>query len=431
MQVILLTAWTSSRMSPISDKSLLKICWKSVVEHQINNILSSWIDDFLIICNEKNILEIKNICKNKKWNFNFVIQKNQKDWMKWAIESCWKLAKKEVFIISSNDIVEKSIFEKMLKESQKNKYFWLICGKVVDNYFPGGYISLDENWFLNNIVEKPWEWNEPSNKINLVLHIWNDFKSFQEKILDFHNSTDDAYEKVIKYFSCEKEQKIKIIEYSGFWQAIKYPWHLFSLTNYFLNLQKESKNIISSKSNISKSTILKGDWIIVEKWVKIFENAIISGPCYIWENSIIGSGAFIRESSIGKNCTIWFNSEIARSLIQNNVWTHNNYIWDSIIDKNVSFWAGTITWNLRLDEEEIKVEIKWEKIKTWLNKIWAFIGKNCRFWINLSLNPWIKVWENSMIWWWISIVENIEKNSLIYGKVEIIKKANLKEIKKR
>ena len=431
MQVILLAAGSSSRMAPISDKALLKICGKSIIEHQIDTIYSSWISDFLIVCNKLNISEIKKICEKKSWNFDFVIQEKQEDWMKWAIEACGKLAKEKVFIVSSNDIVEKSIFFEMLSASKKNNYFWVVCGKVVDSYFPGGYISLNKEWFLVDIVEKPGEWNEPSNKINLVLHIWNDFKSFQQKIWEFHNSTDDAYEKTIQYFCSHSSTKIKIVEYFGFWQAIKYPWHLFSLTNYFLNLQENWENQISSEAKVSEKATLKGNGIIVEKWVKIYENAIISGPCFIWKNTIIGSGAFLRESSIGENCTIWFNSEIARSLIQDKVWTHNNYIWDSIIDKNVSFWAGTITWNLRLDEKEVSVEIKWKKIKTGLNKIWAFIGKNCRFWINWSLNPWIKIWENSMIWWSISIVENVEKNSLVYWKFQLIKKPNLKQIKER
>lgn len=428
MQIILLAAGSSSRMKPLSDKSLLKISWKSVIEHQINIILSSWIDDFLIVCNDWNIEKIKEICKWKKWNYQFTIQKNQNDWMKWAIESCEKLTKEKVFIISSNDIVEKDIFEKMLLESEKNDNFWVICGKIVDTYFPGGYISLDKNWFLTDIVEKPGEWNEPSNKINLVLHIWNNFWDFQKIIKKFHNSTDDAYEKTIQYLVQEKCEKVKIVEYNGFWQAIKYPWHLFSLNNYFLNQQE---NYISTESEISEKAKLRWKWIIVEKWVKIFENANIVGPSYIWENTIIWNNCFIRNSSIWKDCVIWFNSEVSRSILQDKVWTHNNYIWDSIIDKNVSFWAGTITWNLRLDEWDISVEIKWKKIKTWLNKIWAFIGKDCRFGINTSLNPWIKIWENTIIAGWITLVENIEKNSFIYGKVELIKKVNNKQILER
>ena len=429
MQIILLAAGTSSRMAPLSDKTLFKICWKTIIEHQVDTIISAWFNDFLIVCNKENIKHFKLIfSKKEKITFQYVIQKNLKNWMKWAIESCENKTKKNVFIVSSNDIVEKYIFEKMLKVSKKNVNYWLICGKIVDKYFPGGYISKGENWNLIDIVEKPGEWKEPSNQINLVLHIWNDFKDFQKKMSTFHNSTDDAYEKTIQYICQNWGEKIEIVEYNGFWQAVKYPWHINILTKYFLNNQS---NKISSESNISKSAVLKGNGIVVEKWVKIFENVIIQWPTYIWENSIIWNNTLIRNSSIWENCVIWFWSEVCRSCLQNSIWTHLNYIWDSVLEENVSFWAWTTTWNLRLDEEEVLIEIKWEKIKTWTNKLWVFIWKNCRVWINVSINPWVKIGENSLIWAGIILWENLWENSFIYWKTEIIKKKNKKKVLKR
>ena len=298
----------------------------------------------------------------------------------------------------------------------------------MEKYFPWWYISHDEKWFLKDIVEKPWEWKEPSNKINLVLHYWKNFDVFNKKLKSFDNSTDDAYELCIKFFAQEKCEKIKIIEYKWFWQAIKYPWHLFILNNYFLEKQKNIKNKqnifqkllnFNKKNNlnihksckISKNVLFKGEWIVVDKWVKIFENAVIQGPTYIWKNSIIWNNSLIIKSSIWENCIIWYSTEITRSLIQSNINFHNNYIWDSIIDSNVNIWWWTVFWNLRLDNKEILVEIKWKKINSWLKKIWAFVGKNCKLWINISINPWIKIWENSLIIGWISILKNILKNS--------------------
>jgi len=440
MKIILLTAWISSRMKPLSDKSLLKICWKSIIQHQVETILSAWLNEIIFICNDKNISEIKKIFLedtkflknfwNKKNIFDFIIQKNQEDWMKGAINSCQKLIPKDAFIISSNDIVEKEIFEKIAAEWQKSNHFWVICGKVVEKYFPWWYISLDKNWFLKDIVEKPWGWNEPSDKVNLVLHYWQDFKTFTQKLKSFDNSTDDAYEKCIKYFTQEKCEKIKIIDYKWFWQAVKYPFHLLILNNYFLEKQKNNKNTqniftkllnlnknkiskIHKSAKIGNNVVFKWDWIIVDKWVKIMENVTITGPAYIWKNSIIWNNSLIIESSIWENCVIWYSTEITRSLIQDNINFHNNYIWDSIIDSNVNIWGWTVFWNLRLDNRDVLVEIKWKKINSWMKKIWAFVWKNCKLWINISLNPWIKIWENSLIIWWISILKNIDKNSII------------------
>ena len=429
MKVILLAWWKSSRMKPLSDKSLFKICWKSVIQHQVETILWAWFSDFVIVCNDENIWEIKKIfLENKKFtknNFEFVIQKNQNDGMKWAIEDCVKKIEKDVLIVSSNDIVEKDIFKKIARESQKWECFWLICGKVVEKYFPGWYVSVDEKWFLKDIVEKPWEGNEPSNKINLVIHYWKNFQDFHKKLQSFDNSTDNAYEQCIKFFAQKKCEKIKIIDYNWYWQAIKYPWHLLLLNNFFLENQKKNqkfekifqkiwkifwkwKNKISKSTQIAESAILKWEWIIVEKWAKILENAVLVGPVYIWENSIIWTNSFIRESSIWKNCVIWFSTEIARSLVQDNVNFHKNYIWDSVIDSWVNIWWWTVTWNLRLDKWEIKVKIKWERVKTWMDKIWVFIWKNAQLGINLSLNPGLKIWKWAMLVGWVWVFKDIE-----------------------
>ena len=98
---------------------------------------------------------------------------------------------------------------------------------------------------------------------------------------------------------------------------------------------------------------------------------------------------------------------MARSFWGDKVWTHSNYVGDSVIGNNVSFGAGSITGNLRLDEGEITVNLNGEKQRTGVNKLGLICGNNVRVGINTSLMPGLKVGAGSFIgagivvgsWW--------------------------------
>ncbi len=421
MQIILLCAGVSSRMQPISEKIFLEFCGKPLLEHQIENISSfSDFKDFVIVGNDKNIKRIIDICsKFKRLNFVFCIQENLKDGMKGAISACKDKIYTAALVVNSNDIVEKFLLKEVLKISKKSNYDSIICGKIVEKYFPGGYLSINKKGFLVDIVEKPGEGNEPSDIINIVVHYFKNFSEFIKIVEKENNSTDDAYEIGLKKY-CKKKD-VFVLRYRGFWQALKYPWHILDLQNYFLS---KTKSFISPNSQIAKNVTIRGN-VYIEKGVKVFEGATIVGPAYIGENCVVGNNSFIRESIIGKNCVIGFNTEITRSFLHKNIWTHSNYIGDSIIDQNVSFGSGTITGNLRLDENEIYVEIKGEKIASGKNKLGSIVGENTRFGINCSINPGIKVGGGAFIASGVNVQKNVENNVFIYSRQELIKKRNI------
>jgi bifunctional UDP-N-acetylglucosamine pyrophosphorylase/glucosamine-1-phosphate N-acetyltransferase len=65
---------------------------------------------------------------------------------------------------------------------------------------------------------------------------------------------------------------------------------------------------------------------------------------------------------------------------------HLNYIGDSIIGENCNFGAGTKIANLRLDEKEIYVSVKGERISTGRKKFGAIVGDGVKTGINVSIN---------------------------------------------
>jgi bifunctional UDP-N-acetylglucosamine pyrophosphorylase/glucosamine-1-phosphate N-acetyltransferase len=121
---------------------------------------------------------------------------------------------------------------------------------------------------------------------------------------------------------------------------------------------------------------------------------------------------------------VGFSSEIKHSYIANNCWFHSNYIGDSIISNNCSFGAGTVTGNLRFDNENIKVNVKGEKIDTKLDKLGAIIGEDSKIGINASLMPGVKIGPNSIVGPHVTLKEDLEPNTIIFVKQEHLKKEN-------
>ena len=124
----------------------------------------------------------------------------------------------------------------------------------------------------------------------------------------------------------------------------------------------------------------------LEENVRIMENAVVRGPCYIGKNSVIGNNVLIREGvHIGDDCVVGFSTEIKHSYIGDRCWFHSNYIGDSIIADRCSFGAGTITANLRFDEEEVTVLDNGRPLNSGLNRLGAIIGADSKTGVNVSI----------------------------------------------
>ncbi len=419
MNVILLAAGHSSRLKPISNKNLLKFCGKTLIEHQVKTLKNAGYKNIIIVGNKENLNDFKEIFIDYQ-NICFAEQKDMSGGMAAGILAGSEfINEKKVTIMSTNDVFEPRLFTDIMSEMEKDVDS-VIVGKKMEKYFPGGYIELDENNFITNIIEKPGEGNEPSDLVNIVFHNYKNFPDFLNYIKNADTEKDDIYEVALDNYIKNGNAKIKAFKYDGFWQAVKYPWHVLDLMNHFLEKQEK---YIASDVKIADTAIIKGN-VIIESGVKIFDNVIINGPVYIGKNSIIANNSLVRESIIGDNCTIGFSTEVARSYLNHGVWTHSNYIGDSIIDYNVSFGAGTVLGNLRFDEKNIKVNIKDYKVDSQRNKLGAIIGNGVRFGINSGTNPGIKIGKHTFIGGGIIIDRDIDDKKLHILKQETITKDN-------
>ena len=210
--------------------------------------------------------------------------------------------------------------------------------------------------------------------------------------------------------------KYKAVKYNGFWQPVKYPWHILDAMDYF---SQSINTSISSTCSISSGVVIDGN-VIIEDNVRILEGAIIKGPAYIGQNSLIGNGALVRASFIGQTSVIGYATEIKHSYIGDNCWFHTNYIGDSIIDSNCSFGSGAVTANYRLDEREISVWIGKRNINTGRDKFGIIAGAGCRIGINASFMPGVKLGANSFVGAHVCLTKDLDNDKMAIAKSEYI-----------
>jgi len=420
MKVVFLCGGVGKRMSPLSeDKFLLKFLGKTLLQHQIEQAKEAGLIEFVLIGNPNNIDKIRSVARTISGiDPAFAIQQEPRGMADALLSASALLANGPFVLVNSNDIFETSAYVQLLDEYQRDGWYsgYLIARQVQD-YFPGGYLVVNEDSEIGHVVEKPSRGKEPSNLVNIVVHLHNEPQQLLGYLAKTGSNRDDVYERALNRM-IDNGRRMKAVIYNGSWQAIKYPWHVLDAMDYFLG---QVKRQISPSVQISKKAVIDGD-VLIEQNVKVLEGAIIRGPSYIGQNSIIGNGVLIRNSVIGEDCVVGYGTEIKHSYIGDKCWFHKNYFGDSVVGNDCSFGAGTITANLRLDEACISVRFGDEKIDTGLNKLGAFIGNGVRTGINVSLMPGRKVGERCFVGPHVCLTYDLPagKMALNNGHYEII-----------
>jgi bifunctional UDP-N-acetylglucosamine pyrophosphorylase/glucosamine-1-phosphate N-acetyltransferase len=388
MHAILLLGGKSRRFWPLPDKALFPICGKTLLEHKIAQLKAAGISKIVVVGGSHNADMVKNILPR---DATLVLQDDAAPGMHGALMAALPLCRESpVLIVSSNDVVEPSAIAAII-EAAAAADGGAILAQRVSRYFPGGYLTLEGNR-VTGIIEKPGEGNEPSDLVNIVLHAHNDPAMLLTALCEIHNGNDDGYERAVQ--SLLARRAYHAVAYEGFWQPVKYPWHILILLERALQGLKSSS--IHASAQVHPTAVIEGS-VWIQEGAKILPHATLVGPCTIGKRSVIGTSALVRQSSIGDDCVIGFGTEVKGSVLSSHVWTHMSYIGDSVVGSNVAFGGGTVTGNYRLDEGDISSMCDGEMIATHLKKFGTVIGQDSRIGIRTAINPGIKIGGGSFI----------------------------------
>jgi len=413
MKVVLLCGGIGKRMFPLTeDKFLLRFLGKTLLKHQIETAKGAGLTEFVIVGNPQNMGRIAEIVSNVPGIEAQLVLQKERLGIADALKSASQFLDGQIIVVNPNDVFEGLAYTKLLEAQKAEPAVSYLLGCEVKDYFPGGYLVVSDEGDLTRIIEKPGEGKEPSNLVNVMVHLHTDLKRLLKYTEHVQTDKDDVYECAIDAMARDTH-RIKVIPYAGFWSPIKYPWHIFPLVQWFLD---RSQKYISPSTYISEKATIEGKVVIGDN-VRVLENAVIRGPAYIGPNSVIGNNSLVRNSShIGADCVVGYSTEVKGSYIGDRCWFHMSYIGDSVIGDDCSFGAGTVLANFRFDERNISVRIGDESVDTGRDRFGAIIGNNSKTGVNVSVTPGVRIGPNSIVGPHVCLTNDLEPDSFILAE---------------
>lgn len=398
-QAVILAAGESSRFWPLnqSHKSLIKIMGKPLIYYTIESLKRAGIKDVIIVQGPKKDIkeELKNY--NLEVNIKYVVQSAAKG-MGNALAAAQNLISGPFFVLHAHKINAGDHLGLMMEKFKESKAEFILLGIKTNQPWLYGILKLEGDK-VKGLIEKPEKGREPSNIKAIGIYL------LSQKFFEYYKKVPEnqyAFEEALDFCVKENEARVAMVEKDP--PTYKYPWHLFEITKFLMN------KYLGNKAHIGKNA-------------KIYEGAIVKGPCYIGDNCVIGNNSLIREYvNLENNVLIGALAEVTRSIFQEDIHCHSGYFGDSIFGRGCRLGAGNITANVRIDRGEIKSTVNGEKIDTGLNSLGCIMGENTKTGIHCSLMPGVLIGSNCQITPGSIVFENIGDNTDFYVELKKFKK---------
>ncbi len=219
------------------------------------------------------------------------------------------------------------------------------------------------------------------------------------------------------------------------------PWDLMEANQiYNHTITTNIMTTITPGSTISDEAIIRGE-VVLGKNSHIGSGVIIEGNCIIGDNTIIDNGAIIgsncvignncsiknnckiaSHSSIGNNCIIDHTAEFLGGVLFDKVYLYHYGEYYGVIGKNSDLGAGTTCGTLRFDDGNTSHYVKGKRINPKKHGNACYIGDYSRTGVGVILQPGCKIGNKCVVSSGVILNEDLEDNTLIYPKQELIKK---------
>ncbi|HEX2618688.1 MAG TPA: sugar phosphate nucleotidyltransferase [Phototrophicaceae bacterium] len=420
--LIILAGGASSRMWPLREKSLLCFGAEPLMITQLKRYQTYGFEQVVIVGNPENESIIRDlVAQIIGMKITVVVQPEAKgmgDALLCAESALGDKRDAAIYVNQIHDLVDGALHLNMLKAYQANPAETLLAGVEMQEYFPGGYLQVDSSGRITNIIEKPGAEHRPSNLVNIVAHIHAHAGRLLDAIRQEYTlaaTPDDHYERAMAKLM--QDSVYRVVPYQGHWSALKYPWHVLDIMDYFLS-QIEGQTIAPT-AFIAPTASISGKVVIGEN-VKVFPGAAVVGPVYIGAGTIVGNNSLVRASMVLDKCEVGFTTEIARSYIADHCAMHACRVLDSIFAPGVNFSAGCTTANLRIDKGFVMGMVKGQKINTGRNKLGAIIGENAFLGVDVMTMPGVKIGEGAQVGPGTHIHHDVQNHQRVYVKQELV-----------
>jgi len=421
MKAVILAAGEGVRLQPITStrpKHLIKVGGKPILEHCLNAVKTSGIDEALIVIHYMGDAIRQYFGDGEKFGLKIEYVEQKAVLGTGNAVSMVEPHIKDDFLLAYGDLLfSAEAVKNVIDLHKKEKPAATMAVVPVENPEDYGIVELEDKKHVKRIVEKPKHEEAPSNLANAGICVFSTeiFDKVRETSASARGEWEitDAVSQLLK----EKKTVLAVKVSRDDWVDIGRPWDLLEANRWALErMDHKVWGLVENGAHLVGP-------VTVAETARIRSGAYIEGPALIDEESDIGPNCYIRSyTSVGKKVRIGNACEIKNSIIMDKVHIgHLSYVGDSILGENCNLGAGTITANYRLDGGTIKMAVKDRVMDSGRTKLGAVLGDNVKAGINALFMPGVKVGCNS----WIG--PNVVVHRDVAADMVVLLKQNLEE----
>lgn len=422
LSVVILAGGSNSRFWPLRSKSLLSFGGTTLLQQAIDRLWSLNVGPIVVVATPELEQQIGWMQQGLEARPRIAVQREPRgmgDALLAAAGALPELLDAPLAVTQAHDVVEQSLYQRFFDAAGAGDES-LITAQRVQQYFPGGYLSIEGDSAaggprVTGLVEKPDPGTEPSDLVNIVLHLHRHPRELIDLIRAAYaepTAADDHYERALA--ALLPRRRYNALIYDGRWQPIKYPWHVLGAMEVML---AELVPDAVVPEGVSGPVRLGSN-------VRLFPGARVVGPAWIGDNVVIGNNSLVRGSVIGRGVEIGYGCEIARSFIGDGCTFHHNYVGDSVIGERTSLGFGTVTGNWPFYPPPVRTDVGDGRIKTELEKFGAVIGADSRTGIGTLLSPGVKIGARTFIGPGVVVTRDVPDGRMILLKQETTDQPN-------
>lgn len=421
MKAVILAAGEGVRLQPVTStrpKHLIKVGGRPILEHCLNVLKSSGIDEAVIVVHYMADQIRQHFGNGEKFGLRieYVEQKTIAGTGN-AVSAVEPYVKDAFLLVYGDLLFTTEAVKKVIALHQKEKPVATLAVVPVERPENYGIVELENEMQIKRIIEKPKREETLSNLANAGIYVFS--TEIFGKIRETSASIRGEWEITDAISLLLNEKTILASKLSlDDWMDIGRPWDLLEANRWVLARMKHKVGGL-----IEEGAHLVGPVTVAES-ARVRSGSYIEGPTFIDEDSDIGPNCYIRPcTSIGKKVRVGNACEIKNSIIMDNAHVgHLSYVGDSILGEHCNLGAGTVTANYRLDAGTIKMMVRDKIVDSDRTKLGAILGDNVKAGINALFMPGVKVGVNSWVGPNLIVERDLPSNTIALLKQSVEKR---------